>query len=244
MQIPDDPIDAKPDRLGQSPEEPTQGPTGALQPRTPQPNFAYWLELIKRWLANLKIPAPVTLGAFVAAAFLVFPAIKGLTSGSAIRELELKNQEQEQRLATVNSRNAQLEREVSERDIRLSQRQQAGRSTNDSGLYVSPLLFLERKKSTTPDLINIDFSQADQAILVFSLPRLDLRDIEISIYQDTQLVWNQSIAVPKEKLFSENLVTFLLTRSALRAGTYRITVEGNPTARRIGLNQFDLAIRG
>jgi hypothetical protein len=132
---------------------------------------------------------------------------------------------------------------VSERDVRLSQRQQAGRSTNDSGLYISPLLFLEQKKSTTPDLISIDFSQADQAILVFSLPRFDLRDIEISIYQDTQLVWNQSIAVPKEKLFSENLVTFLLTRSALRAGTYRITVEGNPTARRIGLNQFDLAIR-
>jgi hypothetical protein len=243
MQFPDDPTDPKPDRLGSSSAEPTPEPTRTVPPGTPPPNLAHWLGLLRQWMASLVIPVPVALGALVLAAFLVFPAIKGLTSGSTIRQLEMKNREQEQALATVKSRTVQLEREVSERDVRLSQRQQAGRMTNDSGLYISPLLFLEPKKSATPDLISIDFSRADQAILVFSLPRLDLRDIEISIYQDTQLVWNQSIAVPKEKLFNENLVTFLLTRSVLGAGTYRITVEGNPTARRVELNHFDLTIQ-
>ena len=51
------------------------------------------LELLKAWMATVVIPVPVTLGALVFAAFLLFPAYKGLTSGSTIRQLEQTNQE-------------------------------------------------------------------------------------------------------------------------------------------------------
>ncbi len=204
-----------------------------------------WFDFFKRWMASLAIPVPVTLCAFVLAAFLLFPAIKGLLSESAIRQLNQKNHELEESSANLKTRNIHLERELSEREIRLRQRQQVHQGASDSSLYVSPLLFLEPKKPGTPDLISINFTDADQAILVFSLPeRSELQDIEVSIYLESQLVWNQSIVVPKEKLFNQNLVTFLLTRSALRAGTYRLNVEGNTMGKRIGLNEFDLTIQG
>ena len=111
-----------------------------------------------------------------------------------------------------------------------------------SGLYLSPLLYLDARKSKAPDLINIDFTQAEQAILVFSLPKLELRDVEVSIYEETRLVWNQSLAIPQQKLFGENLVTFLLKSSAVGKGNYRMTVQGNPTGKRVELKQFDITI--
>jgi hypothetical protein len=107
---------------------------------------------------------------------------------------------------------------------------------------LSPLLLLDGRTSKAPDLINIDFTQADQAILVFSLPKLELQEIEVSIYQETRLVWNQSMAIPQQRLFGENLVTFLLNSSALGKGNYRMTVQGNPTAQRVDLSQFDITI--
>jgi hypothetical protein len=88
----------------------------------------------------------------------------------------------------------------------------------------------------------IDFTQAEQAILVFSLPKLELHDVEVSIYQETRLVWNQSLAIPQQKLFGENLVTFLLKSSAVGKGNYRMTVQGNPTGKRVELKEFDMAI--
>lgn len=244
MENPEDPRSPKSDsaRAGSGDPEPiARKNTGAGSSGL---NLSAEWQRLQAWMASLMIPAPVTLGALVLAAFLIFPAFKGLMSGSTIRQLAQQQAELQQTLDSVKSRNVELERELSERDIRLSQRQQASREVADSGLYVSPLLFLESKKAATPDLISIDFSQAGQAILVFSLPRFELQDIEISIYQDARLVWSQSIVVPKEKLFNQNLVTLLLTRSALGPGAYRMTVEGNPTARRIGLNQFDLTIQG
>jgi hypothetical protein len=192
----------------------------------------------------LVIPKPVSLGAILAAAFLFFPAMKGLTSGSSIRHLETVNHTLAETLAETKTRNVQLERELAERDIRLSQRQQAANITTGSGLYISPLLYLESAKKRTPDLISIDFTQSDQAMLVFSLPQVELRDVEVSVYQDTRLAWNQSIAIPKEKLLNQSLVTLMLTRSTLAPGDYRMTIEGNPTGKRISLTQFDLSILG
>jgi hypothetical protein len=55
-------------------------------------------------------------------------------------------------------------------------------------------------------------------------------------------VWNQNIAIPQQKLYGENLVTFLLTSSALGKGNYRMTVQGNPTGQRVALSQFDITI--
>lgn len=200
------------------------------------------LELLKAWMATLIIPVPVTLGALVFAAFLLFPAYKGLTSGSTIRQLEDSNQELQKLQDAAQVRVIGLERELAGRELQLTQRQRQGSVDTGSGLYLSPLLYLDGSKSQAPDLINIDFTQADQAILVFSLPKLELREIEISIYQEARLVWNQSIAVPQQKLFGENLVTFLLKSSALGKGNYRMMVQGNPAGQRVDLSQFDLTI--
>jgi hypothetical protein len=200
------------------------------------------LELLKAWMATVVIPVPITLGALVLAAFLLLPAYKGLTSGSTIHQLELANQGLQRQIDADKIRMIGLERELAGRDLQLTQRQQPVGVNTGSGLYLSPLLFLDGRKSKAPDLINIDFTQADQAILVFSLPKLELRDLEVSIYQDTQLVWNQSLVVPQQKLFGENLVTFLLTSSAVGKGNYRMTVQGNPTGKRVELSQFDITI--
>jgi len=200
------------------------------------------LELLKAWMATVIIPVPVTLGALVFAAFLLFPAYKGLTSGSTIRQLEQTNQEIQRQKDATQIRAIGLERELAGRDLQLTQRQRQGGVDTGSGLYLSPLLYLDGSKSRAPDLINIDFTQADQAILVFSLPKLELQEVEVSLYQETRLVWNQSLAIPQQKLFGENLITFLLKSSALGKGNYRMTVQGNPTGQRVDLSQFDITI--
>jgi len=200
------------------------------------------LELLKDWMATVVIPVPVTLAALVFAAFLLFPAYKGLTSGSTIRELEQTNQQLQRQNDASQTRAIGLERELAGRDLLLTQRQRQGGVDLGSGLYLSPLLYLDGRKSRAPDLISIDFTQAEQAILVFALPKVELQEVEVSIYQETRLVWNQSLAIPQQKLFGENLVTFLLKSSAVGKGTYRMTVQGNPTGQRVDLNQFDITI--
>ncbi len=241
MQNPDEPTDkqAEGDRTGIPAPPPLHG---ATETSGSTPALLSVMQFLKRWVTSLAIPTEVTLGALVLAAFLIFPAYKGLRSGSAIRQLEGTNQELQQKLSSAASRTILLERTLSERDIQLTQRQQLGRVDTGSGLYISPLLFLESKESSTPDLISIDFAQADQAILVFSIPRTELREVEISVYQETRLAWTQTIGIPEQKLFNENLVSLLLTRSALGAGTYRMIVEGNARGQRVKLNQFDLSI--
>jgi len=240
MHNPNDPIDEE--RLNADatpplpPDDLTQRSTVKPEPiKTP-------LELLKAWMATLVIPVPVTLGALVFAAFLLFPAYKGLTSGSTIRQLEQTNQEFQRQKDATQIRAIGLERELAGRDLQLTQRQRQGGVDTGSGLYLSPLLYLDGRKSRAPDLINIDFTQTDQAILVFSLPKLELQEVEVSIYQETRLVWNQSVAIPQQKLFGENLITFLLKSSALGKGNYRMTVQGNPTGQRVDLSQFDITI--
>lgn len=200
------------------------------------------LEVVKAWMATVIIPVPVTLGALVFSAFLLFPAYKGLTSGSTIHQLEQTSQELQRQIDAAKIRVIGLERELAGRDLQLTQRQRPVGVDTGSGLYLSPLLYLDGRRSKAPDLINIDFTQADQAILVFSLPKLELRELELSIYQETQLVWSQSLAIPEQKLFGENLVTFLLKSSAVGKGNYRMTLQGNPTGKRVELSQFDITI--
>jgi len=201
------------------------------------------LDPLKTWMATLAIPVPFTLGALVLAAFLLFPAYKGLTSGSTIRQLEQTNQELQKQKDEIHIRAIGLEREVAGRDLQLTQRQrQAGNTESGSGLYLSPLFYLDGKKPKARDLINIDFTQADQAILVFSLPKLELQEVEVTIYQEARLVWNQTLALPKQKLFGENLVTLFLKSAALGKGNYRMTFQGNPTAQRVDLSEFDITI--
>jgi len=240
MHNPNDPIDAEPINAGATPPLPPDDSTPKSTLKDAP--VATPLELLNAWMATLVIPVPVTLGALVFAAFLLFPAYKGLTSGSTIHQLEQTNQELHRQKDAAQIRAIGLERELAGRDLQLTQRQRQGGVDTGSGLYLSPLLDLGGRKSRAPDLINIDFTHADQAILVFSLPKLELQEVEVSIYQETRLVWNQSLAIPQQKLFGENLVTFLLKSSALGKGNYRMTVQGNPTGQRIDLSQFDITI--
>jgi hypothetical protein len=198
---------------------------------------------LKEWLATTLIPTPISLGAIVLAAFLVFPAIKGLTSTSSVRHLEQSNSDLQRQLTALRSETTRLQRELSEREVRLSQRTHVQRAI-EGGIFISPLLSLQSQKARVPDLITIDFSQSDEAILVFSLPNYPLDEIEIDIYQEGNLLWNQSIAIPADRLLSQNLVSFLLTRPSVRPGSYRLRVDGNPAGKRIELNQFDLTING
>jgi hypothetical protein len=227
---------------GTKPVPPAPPYSGSERSPSSKQLLLLFLNQLKTWLRGLTIPNEITLAALLLAAFLLFPAYKGLRSGSIVQQLEQTNQELQQKLNGAVSRTIQLERSLSERDIQLTQRRQQTRVETGSGLYVSPLLSLEPKKSSAPDLISIDFTQADQAILVFSLPRTELQEIEISVYQDTRLAWSHRITIPQQKLFNENLVTMLLTRSALGGGTYQMTVEGNPGGQRVKLNNFDLSI--
>lgn len=200
------------------------------------------LALLQAWMKTLVIPVPLTLAAFVFTAFLLFPAYKGLSSGSTIRQLEQAIEGLEKQKNAAQLRTIELERDLAGRDLQLTQRQRQAEVDTGSGLYLSPLLFLDGKKGKAPDLISIDFTQADQAVLVFSLPKLDLREIEVSIYQETRLVWNQTLAVPKQRLFGENLVTLLLKSAALGKGNYRMTLQGDAAGQRVALSQFDIAI--
>jgi hypothetical protein len=239
MHNPNDPIDEERTNtdLATPPlDDPTHGSTVQAEPvKTP-------LELFIAWMATLVIPVPVTLGALVFTAFLLLPAYKGLTSASTIRQLEQTNQELQKKIDASQIRAIGLERELAARDLQLTQRQRQGGVDTGSGLYLSPLLYLDARKSKAPDLINIDFTQAEQAILVFSLPKVALQEVEVSIYQETRLVWSQILAIPQQKLFGENLVTLLLKSSAVGKGTYRMTLQGNPTGHRVELSQFDITI--
>src|SRR5262245_8251177 len=200
------------------------------------------LDPLKTWMATLAIPVPFTFGALVLAAFLLFPAYKGLTSGSTILQLQQTNQELQKQKDAIQIRAIGLEREVAGRDLQLTQRQRQAGTETGSGLYLSPLFYLDGKKPKARDLINIDFTQADQAILVFALPKLELQEVEVSIYQEARLVWNQTLALPKQKLFGENLVTLFLKSASLGKGNYRMTFQGNPTAQRVDLSEFDITI--
>jgi len=235
MQNPNDPVDqaTKPDITPPLPPVPESADHSEAR-KSP-------LDPLKVWMATLAIPVPFTFGALVLAAFLLFPAYKGLTSGSTIRQLQQANQELQKQKDAIQIRAIGLEREVAGRDLQLTQRQRAGTETG-SGLYLSPLFYLDGKNPKTRDLINIDFTQADHAILVFSLPKLELQEVEVSIYQEARLVWNQTLALPKQKLFGENLVTLFLKGAALGKGNYRMTFQGNPTAQRVDLSEFDITI--
>ena len=240
MHNPNDPIDEE--RINA--ELATPPPLDDLNQRStvPAEPVKTPFELMKEWMATLVIPVPVTLGALVFTAFLLLPAYKGLTSASTIRQLEQTIQELQKQKEASQIRAIGLERELAGRDLQLTQRQRQAGVDQGSGLYLSPLLYLDSRKSKAPDLISIDFTQAEQAILVFSLPKVELHDVEVSIYQETRLVWSQSLAIPQKKLFGENLVTFLLKSSAVGKGNYRMTVQGNPTGKRVDLNQFDVTI--
>jgi hypothetical protein len=198
---------------------------------------------LKDWIDTLVLPAPLSLAAIVLAAFLVFPAYRGLLSVGIIAQLEGQIKELQQGLDAEKARSLTLNEELVQRDTQLRQRQRPNSSSSDLGLVLSPLLSLEPKRSKVPDLIRISFAQSDRALLVFSLPKQVLKEIEMNIFQEQRLVWNQILPVSSEDLSNQNLVTFVISNSALLPGKYQLRVDGNPSKKRIPLAHFDLSVR-
>jgi hypothetical protein len=218
------------------------GPYGPRTTHTPTPPASAF-QIFKDWINSFILPPPVALGAIILAAFLLFPAYRGLVSGQKINQLETQINGLQQALEAERSHSSNLDRELSQRDFQLRQRQRSGITADTGvGLFVSPPLSLEPKRKAQPDLISINFTQSDRAILVFSLPKMPLEEIEASILQEKRLVWNQILPLPPGNLSNQNLIAFVLASAILPAGNYHLVVEGNPTRQRVALARFDLAV--
>ncbi len=207
----------------------------------PKPGQLAYSQL-KGYVRSLALPAPISIGSLILAAFLIFPAYRGFTSARRILELEGQMGELQKTLDSQKARFVIMERELSQRDILLRQRQRTAMVSNEMGLLLSPLLSLEPKKRVMPDLINVTFSRADRAVLVFVPPKGNLEEVEVSILQGERLVWNQIVVMPKESAGDQSLLAFILTHSVLIDGKYQLVVEGNPTKRRVAIAQFDLSV--
>lgn len=197
---------------------------------------------LKDWINTLVLPVPLSLAAIVLAAFLVFPAYRGLLSSGIITQLEGRIKELQQGLDTERAHSITLDRELAQRDIQLQQRQRSNVSSSEPGLFLSPLLSLEPRRSKVPDLISVSFAQSDRALLVFSLPKQALEEIEVNIFQEQRSIWNQILPVSPEDLSNQNFVTFVISNSILAPGKYQLRVDGNPSRQRISLAQFDLSV--
>jgi hypothetical protein len=208
-------------------------PKGALMP-TP-------LTRLKNWLGPVNLPAPVSLAAVVLAAFLILPAYWGLVSGRTIRQLRGQIDGLQQSLKAARDRSLSLDLELSQRNIQLLQRP-GPLSDLDSGLFVSPLVSLEPKRSTLPDLIRIGFAHSDQAVLVFYPPTRQIEEIEVKILQGQRLVWSQILPYTSGSAATPNLVTLILSRYALPPGGYQLNLAGNPAKQRMNFAQFDLTV--
>ena len=75
-----------------------------------------------------------------------------------------------------------------------------------------------------------------------TLAPFHFEELQMSIMQERNLVWIQTISVPPKTLYGQNLVTFVLTREALNAGEYKIKIDGNPSREIKRLGEFDLTI--
>jgi len=197
---------------------------------------------LKDWTSTLILPAPLSLAAIVLAAFLVFPAYRGLVSAGMITQLEGQIKELQQELDIEKTRSVRLDRELAQRDMQLQQHQRPNVSSSPLGLFFSPLLPLEPRRSKVPDLINVSFTQSDCALLVFSLPKRAPEEIEVNIFQQQRLVWNQILPISSGNLSNHTFVTFFMGNSMLLPGTYQLRVDKNPTKQRVPLTQFDLSV--
>ena len=124
-------------------------------------------------LQGMAISPWASLGAILLAAFLVFPAYKGFTSGREIQrlreELGSSNQSLSQSKTLVSKLENDLYRVGLQGQGRVGEHPVAG-----LGLLISPVLSLEHKKSGLPDLIHIDFRNNEESVLAFDLSPVPL----------------------------------------------------------------------
>ncbi len=193
------------------------------------------------FLRGIAISPWASLGVILLAAFLLFPAYKGFTSGREIRHLREELGSANESLSLSRTLVSKLENDLYR--VGLQGRGRVGEHPSAGlGLLVSPVLSLEPKKSGLPDLIHIDFRNNEESVLAFDLTPFNFEELQVSITQERNLVWIQTISVPSKRLYGQNLVTFVLTREALSAGEYKIKLDGNPSREIKRLGEFDLTI--
>jgi len=191
---------------------------------------------------ELVIPSWISLAAVILAGFLIFPAYKGFISGKERGQLDKQLKSANQSLALSRAQIAKLENEIYQVGLQGQGRRLGDHLARGLGLFVSPLLSLEQKKSGLPDLIHINFSQKEEAVLAFEVGRVNVEELQMSIFQKGNLVWLQTVPIPARTLLNQNLITFVLSRDTLGPGEYRIRVDGNPSREKKPVSEFDLWI--
>jgi len=216
---------------------------GALQPKKLQPIQPAKTDSNRNaWWQKIAIPKWLSLAAILLAAFLFFPAYKGFTSGREIRSLKEESANSNHALSLSRAQITKLENDLYQVGFQGRGRRVGDRLARGLGLFVSPVLSLEQKNSRLPDLIHIDFRNKEEAVLAFELTRFNIEELQMSIFQEGNLVWLQTILIPPKTLFVQNLVTFVLSRDTLAAGEYRIKIEGNPSRVIKPVGEFDLTV--
>jgi hypothetical protein len=222
--------------------QPIEPEIAVKQPVVPRASpIAATLTRLESWLHSQGLPAPGTLAAVVLAGFLIFPAYRGLVSGGTIRRLREEISDLKQALKASKARSDSLTLELSQQNLQLLQRD-SPRGEMGSGLFVSPLVSLERTHSTLPDLIRISFAHSKQAVLVFHPTALQVEEIEARIFQGGRLVWNQILPYSSGTPASPSVVTLILSDSVLSPGNYQLDLTGNPSKQRTNLVLFDLTV--
>ena len=191
---------------------------------------------------SLVIPGWISLTALIVAGFLLFPAYKGFKSGREKGILDEQLKSANQSLALSKAQIAKLENEIYQVGLQGQGRRLGDHLARGLGLFVSPLLSLEQKKSGLPDLIRIDFRQREEAVLAFEAGGIRVEELQMSIFQEGNLVWLQTVPIPRKTLFNQNLITFVLSRDTLGPGKYRIKMDGNPSREKTPVSEFDLWI--
>src|SRR5262245_18936099 len=198
------------------------------------------LTRVECWLQSQGLPGPATFAALILAAFLIFPAYRGLVSGRTIRQLREEISELKQALRASKDQSDSLNLELSQNLLLL--KRDPGFGDLYSGLFVSPLVSLEPTQNKLPDLIRISFNHSNQAVLVFHPPARQIEEIEARIFQGRRLIWNQILPYSSGSAAILNLVTLILSDSVLSRGNYQLDLSGNPAKERLSLALFDLTV--
>ncbi|MEW5978086.1 MAG: hypothetical protein AB1898_20005 [Acidobacteriota bacterium] len=200
------------------------------------------VSFVRTWLATTTFPAWLTLSACVIAAFLVWPAYRGFSSASTLVHLQDRIRELEESLGGEKKRWIELDRKLAERDLLLTQRQQATTTAPGISIYLAPLLSPDRATGTLRDLIQVSFAFSDHAMLALSLPAKKFVDADIRILQAEQTIWSQKVDLASETMGGDTLAVLDLTSSALRSGEYQLVVDGNLGTQPVAIARYDLLV--
>ncbi|MFN8008190.1 MAG: hypothetical protein U0V70_14435 [Terriglobia bacterium] len=196
----------------------------------------------KSWAQGLTVPLWLSLSAIVLSAFLAFPAVKGFTLGRETGRLKEEIKQLQGSLLLVQAQGLKPDQAVAHFGSQNVEGEPGFDGARGVGLFVSPILPLEPKKAELPDLIQIDFRNKADAVLAFDGTRFNFTEVRLSLFQEGNVVWSQTLAMPRKTLFVQNVMTFVLNQEAMAKGDYRIRIEGDPSRGGKTLGEYDLRI--